>query len=252
MKAKRRLLFQILAVVLLVAIGYTMTIIGRGHTIYLDSKTLEYDGQTYKPAYKTVVYVDGQQVAKLYDKERGVATCIGQTLTVTLEITQQKGGTEEVYAYNIPVPRKMDNVIINLPGFLAGLPEEAYLSEFIPSPDEVAADETDVPSDDDFGMEDMAWATSPQLNKSAENGQTKTQNRTAALTIHREGCVFAYNTRIYGKKQLVRWKEGRGQYRRASALRGARSEAPMLTGPTMPRFCISDSAKPGVFKGDWV
>ena len=32
MKAKRRLLFQILAVVLLVAIGYTMTIIGRGHT----------------------------------------------------------------------------------------------------------------------------------------------------------------------------------------------------------------------------
>ena len=140
MKAKRRLLFQILAVVLLVAIGYTMTIIGRGHTIYLDSKTLEYDGQ---------------QVAKLYDKERGVATCIGQTLTVTLEITQQKGGTEEVYAYNIPVPRKMDNVIINLPGFLAGLPEEAYLSEFIPSPDEVAADETDVPSDDDFGMEDM-------------------------------------------------------------------------------------------------
>ena len=45
MKAKRRLLFQILAVVLLVAIGYTMTIIGRGHTIYLDSKTLEYDGQ---------------------------------------------------------------------------------------------------------------------------------------------------------------------------------------------------------------
>ena len=63
MKAKRRLLFQILAVVLLVAIGYTMTIIGRGHTIYLDSKTLEYDGQTYKPAYKTVVYVDGQQVA---------------------------------------------------------------------------------------------------------------------------------------------------------------------------------------------
>ena len=88
-------------------------------------------------------------------QERGVATCIGQTLTVTLEITQQKGGTEEVYAYNIPVPRKMDNVIINLPGFLAGLPEEAYLSEFIPSPDEVAADETDVPSDDDFGMEDM-------------------------------------------------------------------------------------------------
>lgn len=155
MKAKRRLLFQLLAMVLLVVIGYTMTIIGRGHTVYLDCKTLDYNGQSYKPAYKTVVYVDGQQVAKLYDKERGVATCIGQTLTVTLEITQQKGGAEEVYAYNISIPRKMDGVIINLPGFLAGLPEEAYLTEFIPSPDEIAADDTEVSSDDDFGMDDM-------------------------------------------------------------------------------------------------
>ena len=155
MKNKKTLIIQIIAVVLLIVLGYAMTIIGRGHTVYLDAKKIEVDGTELKPPYKTEVYVNGERIAKLYDKERGVATCIGQTLTVTLEITQQKGGTEEVYAYNIPVPRKMDNVIINLPGFLAGLPEEAYLSEFIPSPDEVAADETDVPSDDDFGMEDM-------------------------------------------------------------------------------------------------
>ena len=177
MKAKRRLLFQILAVVLLVAIGYTMTIIGRGHTIYLDSKTLEYDGQTYKPAYKTVVYVDGQQVAKLYDKERGVATCIGQMLTVTLRWPQTR------------------------PMF---------------PPTMISA------------WRIWAWATSPQLSKSAENGQTKTQNRTAALTIHREGCVFAYNTRIYGKKQLVRWKEGRGQYNIGEPLHSGEREAKHL------------------------
>lgn len=152
MKNKRRLLFQVAAVVILVAIAYTMTIVGRGHTVYLDCKSVEYEGQTYKPAYKTVVYVDGEQVAKLYDKERGSATCIGQTFTVTLEITQEKGGTEELVAYNIPLPRKMDNVIINLPAFLAGLPEEAYLSEFIPVVEEPV--EEDI-SDDEFGMDDM-------------------------------------------------------------------------------------------------
>ena len=152
---KRTLFFRIGAIVILLAIAAVMMVIGRGHTVYFDNKKLEVNGETYDTPYKVCVYVGDERVAKLYDKERGVATCIGQTLTVTLEITQQKGGTEEVYAYNIPVPRKMDNVIINLPGFLAGLPEEAYLSEFIPSPDEVAADETDVPSDDDFGMEDM-------------------------------------------------------------------------------------------------
>ena len=152
---KRTLFFRLGAIAILLAIAAVMMVIGRGHTVYFDNKKLEENGETYDTPYKVCVYVGDERVAKLYDKERGVATCIGQTLTVTLEITQQKGGTEEVYAYNIPVPRKMDNVIINLPGFLAGLPEEAYLSEFIPSPDEVAADETDVPSDDDFGMEDM-------------------------------------------------------------------------------------------------
>ena len=152
---KRTLFFRLGAIAILLAIAAVMMVIGRGHTVYFDNKKLEANGETYDTPYKVCVYVGDERVAKLYDKERGVATCIGQTLTVTLEITQQKGGTEEVYAYNIPVPRKMDNVIINLPGFLAGLPEEAYLSEFIPSPDEVAADETDVPSDDDFGMEDM-------------------------------------------------------------------------------------------------
>ena len=152
---KRTLFFRLGAIAILLAIAAVMMVIGRGHTVYFDNKKLEVNGETYDTPYKVCVYVGDERVAKLYDKERGVATCIGQTLTVALEITQQKGGTEEVYAYNIPVPRKMDNVIINLPGFLAGLPEEAYLSEFIPSPDEVAADETDVPSDDDFGMEDM-------------------------------------------------------------------------------------------------
>ena len=58
MKA-RRLIIRIAAVLVLVVIGVIMSIIGRGHTIYLDNKTLEYDGQTYKAPYKVTVYVDG-------------------------------------------------------------------------------------------------------------------------------------------------------------------------------------------------
>ena len=154
MKAKRRLLFQILAVVLLVAIGYTMTIIGRGHTIYLDSKTLEYDGQTYKPAYKTVVYVDGQQVAKLYDKERGMSTCIGNKFTMTLKITQEKGGEATEATYTVSLPQNMDGIIINLPAYLAGLPEDVYMSEFIPAPETEETEETTAEGDE-FGLEGM-------------------------------------------------------------------------------------------------
>ena len=50
MKA-RKLIIRIAAVVVLIVIGIIMSIIGRGHTIYLDNKTLEYEGQTYKAPY---------------------------------------------------------------------------------------------------------------------------------------------------------------------------------------------------------
>ena len=58
MKAKRRLLFQILAVVLLVAIGYTMTIIGRGHTIYLHPPAFQ-EGQRF-PGVNHVYHKDAE------------------------------------------------------------------------------------------------------------------------------------------------------------------------------------------------
>ena len=45
--SNRRLIFQLAAVVVLIVIAYAMTIVGRGHTVYLDNKKLEYNGKTY-------------------------------------------------------------------------------------------------------------------------------------------------------------------------------------------------------------
>ena len=75
----RRLVIRVAAVLVLIIIGIIMSIIGRGHTIYLDNKTLEYNGQTYKAPYKVTIYVGDEQLTKLYDKERGSTTCLGQT-----------------------------------------------------------------------------------------------------------------------------------------------------------------------------
>ncbi|MEG1684264.1 MAG: DUF6672 family protein [Oscillospiraceae bacterium] len=147
MNKKRAILFRVGAVVLLLIIGAIMMVIGRGHTVYLDSKTLEYNGQTYTAPYKVTVTVGGEQVAKLYDKERGMATCIGQKLRATLEITQEKGGAEETREIALPLPYAMDGIAINLPGYLAGLPEEAYLSVFQIQVEETEEAE-DVPVDD--------------------------------------------------------------------------------------------------------
>lgn len=151
MKTKRTILFRVGAIILLLIIAGIMMLIGRGHTVYLDSKDFEYNGQKYEAPYKIVVYVDDEQVAKLYNKERGMATCIGQTFEMTIEVTQEKGGNEETIVGTIALPYNMDGIAINLPAYLAGLPEDAFLSEFQIATVETESSSEEVPADE-FGI----------------------------------------------------------------------------------------------------
>lgn len=140
MKAKKWI-YRIVAVALLIGLGVAMFIIGRGHTVYVDNKKLEYDGQTFEPFKRIDVYVDGERVGKLSAKDRGMATCIGQSFEMTLEITEKKGDEPYTKEVKLTMPFNMDGVIINLPGLLAGIPYEGYISEFVQAEPEVVEDE---------------------------------------------------------------------------------------------------------------
>ena len=153
MSKKRTLLFRLGAVLLLLVIAACMMVIGRGHTVYLDNKTLEYEGNTYKAPYKITVFVRGEQVAKLYAKERGSATNIGQNYAMTLRVMQEKGGDEVEYSFQMKLPYKLDGVVVNLPGLLANLPQEAIQSEFVPIVTEASSADDEVPGGDEFEME---------------------------------------------------------------------------------------------------
>ena len=154
MNRTRRLLFRLGTVLVLLAIAACMMVIGRGHTVYFDNKTLEYEGVSYEAPYKVTVYVGGEQVAKLNAKERGMATTIGQNFEMELKVMEVKGGDETRETYQIKLPRNLDGIVVNLPAFLAGLPEEVWMTEFVPlTPQETVEEE--VPSGDEFGMEDI-------------------------------------------------------------------------------------------------
>ena len=127
-----------------------MMMIGRGHTVYMDNKTIEYDGQTYNSFYKVDVYVDGERVAKLRDKDRGMATNIGQKFTMTLAITREKGGPEETVEVTLNLPYNMDGIAINLPACMSGLPGDVCMSEFVIEPVESETSEENV---DEFGID---------------------------------------------------------------------------------------------------
>ena len=153
----RKILFRTGAVVILLAIAGIMMIIGRGHTVYLDNKTLEHDGQTCTALNKVTIYVNGERVAKLAKRERGSAICIGQTFTMTMEIVKEKGDDPVTKTVSIKLPYDLDGIVINLPGYLEGLPEEAYMSEFVSLATEVdtGTDDEEIPSTDEFALGDF-------------------------------------------------------------------------------------------------
>ena len=154
MKDKRRLLFRVAAIAIILAVAAVMFVIGRGHTIYFDNKETAYNGQTVEPFYKVVVTVGDQKPAKLSKGDRGMGEVMGQKLSMTVEITDEEGASPHAHKVNMSVPYNMDGITINIPALMAGLPEDAYLSEFvIEVPDTGATDEEIVT--DEFEMGDM-------------------------------------------------------------------------------------------------
>lgn len=137
----RSVLFKIGTVLVLIGIAAWMMVIGRGHTVYFDNKAIDINGESVKGPYKVEVYVGGERVAKLMNKERGMATWIGQNFSMELNITQEKKGEETTQSFDIKLPYNMDGIVINLTGLLNGLPQEEYMSEFVPAIQESEPDE---------------------------------------------------------------------------------------------------------------
>ncbi|MCI9156983.1 MAG: hypothetical protein HFF44_08635 [Lawsonibacter sp.] len=154
MKSKRRILFILLTVLILAAVAGCMMVIGRGHTVYFDNKTLEgYQGQDYKAYERVVVTVKGEEVAKLGKRDRGMSIWIGQNFKMTLEVTENKGDEPWTQEVSIKLPYSVDGIVINLPAYLAGLPEEAWFSEFVPLVTE-EPEEEEPGTGDEFGLGD--------------------------------------------------------------------------------------------------
>lgn len=151
MKNKRKLLFQIGTVLVLVVIGAVMMWIGRGHSIYFDNKTLEYNGEKIEAFQRLEVYVKGDRVARLAKKERGVATCVGQEFTFGIEVTVKKGDDPVHHDITLKLPYNLDGIVINVPGYLAGLPQDAWQTEFVPMVVQTDVDEEIVTDEFELG-----------------------------------------------------------------------------------------------------
>ena len=125
---EKKWLARLAVLIVILGVAALMFVIGRGHTVYFDNKTAEYEGTEYTAFQKVEVYVNGERVAKLSKRDRGMAT--------------------------IELPYSLDGILVNLPELVAGLPQDVWQSEFVIAPP--AADEDDeLPSEDDMGLMDF-------------------------------------------------------------------------------------------------
>ena len=150
----RSLVIRIVSVLVLLALGAVMMVVGRGHTAYFDNKNLNLEGTSYEAVRRINVTVGGEQAAKLSKKERGMATFLGQKLSFGLEVIREKGGESEFLDYTISVPYGMDGVVINLPALIAGAGQDVWMTEFVPIPtveEEDAEPDGDDLDEFDFG-----------------------------------------------------------------------------------------------------
>ena len=153
--SSRSIFFKAAALLILVAIAATMFVIGRGHTVYIDNKSIEYNGETYKAFNRVNVYVNGERVGKLSAKERAKSINIGQDFKMTIEVTKEKGGETETFEdLTFKLPYNWDGIVINMPAYLNDLPQDIWMTEFVAQTTEAPADE-EVVVTDEFEMGDF-------------------------------------------------------------------------------------------------
>ena len=149
---KKRLVVRLIAILAIIALAVVMFIIGRGHTVYFDNKEIEYNGKTYGTKYSVEILVNGEKVAKLKDGDRGMANTMGQNFSIELLVKEEKEGNAQKMKVGLPLPYNMDGIIINLPALMAGLPSDAYMSEFIPVPSDEELQDEEVVTDEMEGL----------------------------------------------------------------------------------------------------
>ena len=155
MNNKRKWIIRGCALLVILAIAALMFLVGRGHTVYIDNKTLEFNGQTAEAYQRVEVWVGGERLSKLGKRERTMSTVIGSNFEMKLINTVNKGDepTEEIV--KISLPYGWDGIVVNVPGYLAGLPQEAWMTEFISEPEPVTAEDEPELSEDEVPMGDF-------------------------------------------------------------------------------------------------
>lgn len=148
MKIGKSMLYKILTVVAILILAAVMMIIGRGHTVYLDNKTIDTANGSLTAFYRADIEVRNNEPQKLSARERGAATFMGQSVKVTVTYMETKNSQKKTETFKVKVPYGWDGIIVNLPALIKGLDKSVYMTQFIEAPVETSTTDNVVVTDE--------------------------------------------------------------------------------------------------------
>jgi hypothetical protein len=125
---KRKFLFRSAAVLALLVIAVFLYSIGKGSSLLLDNRTVEFGGSTYEAFVTVQVTVDGQEELELYPRDRLRADVTGAGHRITAVAFDRRGQELARRSERIRLPGGSRFYLLSLPVFLAG--ESGYLTAF--------------------------------------------------------------------------------------------------------------------------
>ena len=122
---------RLAVVVVVILLAVFLYHYGKQHTVYVDNRTIEIDGVSYKALDWAEVSVDGRDSQEYSPRTRREETVIRQKHTIHVVYEDEDFNQFEVDA-EFTVPLNETQVVLSLPALVAGLEEDQYITEFVP------------------------------------------------------------------------------------------------------------------------
>ena len=135
-----RTLQRFIVLCLILALSAWLFYIGREHQVFLDNKTIEVGGQSFRALAFVKVSVAGKPPVELMPRDRDVTAAVGPRFTVTVEVMDEFGEEVEKVIEKEMSPGFSWNMMLSLPLLAAGR------DDFVLSPPTAAPVKTDIPA----------------------------------------------------------------------------------------------------------
>ena len=122
---------RLAVIVLVILLAVFLYHFGKQHTVYIDNRTIEIDGVSYKALDWAEAYVDDGESQEYSPRTRREATVQRQKHSIHVLYEDEDFNQFEIDA-EFTIPLNETQVVLSLPALVAGLDDDKYITEFVP------------------------------------------------------------------------------------------------------------------------